>query len=358
MKCTLKQDELKTALKHLKQAVPSKAALPILENLLVKVNKKEATLIATDLSLTIIYKVSCEADEAFELLIPFNMFNDIVNISIADITIEKKRNHPIITCLFDRFDLGNTDAIDEFPKIPVVKEKNKMELNGTLIDNLNRATLTVGKDELKPVLTNICLDFKPKSLTIVSTDGFQLFKKHFDISYDTNESLLISPKIARAMEGFVTTKISFNKNYISFDSENITVIAQRMEEKYVNYSAVIPVNEMNGSFKAEDMTAALDSCVVPDTASNETLFTLSKDHFDMENKSEDTGRSASTKLNVEYAGEVGEIKLSADRLKICMSQLKGFENLKMSIHKPDKPILISPEGDASLTILLIPVIYN
>jgi DNA polymerase-3 subunit beta len=78
-KIIISTDALKPALSKLGQAVNPKSVLPVLLNLYCRVTENQVELIATNLEITIYYRLQCAAKEAFDFLIPFDFLNKIVS---------------------------------------------------------------------------------------------------------------------------------------------------------------------------------------------------------------------------------------------------------------------------------------
>lgn len=353
-------DVLREAVKKLQQAISDKPAVPAIENLLVQKIKGEAIFIATDLELTIYYRCFCDGEGEYSFLMPFKDLKKITALASGPLTISVADSREIIVSSeTDKFNLGIPVAVDDFPSVPKVPKKNSLELNSTFIDTINAAMLTVGKDETRPVLQNICLDFKKKSLTVVSTDTTCIFTKRYTIESDFNEMLLISPKAAKAMDGFINTTIYFTQNVIAFECAQMTVVVKRHEDKYPNYKSVIPEAVYNGSCDREEIELALQKCCIVEVFEKQTVLTLSASAIDLESQSADTGKSCKTSIAGSFDGEVGNIAFNGKKLLTTLDQLpREIKKIRFSISDAQKPMLISPEGDDSMTLLIASLKFN
>lgn len=357
MKCKLNKSELEAALKKLKLAIPVNPALPILRNLLVKINRNEAVLIATDLEVTIIYTISCESDKRFSMIIPFSDLEHIIGVVGSDITIEDNEGSPVVRCFHDKFALGKQDAVTEYPKMPDMPEQYAVKINSGLIQNINRAALSVSPDK-----TNckgyIALDFKGDKVTIVGTDANTLFMKEITFTgKDINDEALITTKVAKALDGFEETTITFNDSHIAFSFDKMNVITTRSQMKMINYRAAIKDYEFNLNVDTSELDAALDKLTIAEAGNGfETLLKFSPDVIDLESNSVETGREVSTMVNCSYSGSVEKMSLSAHRFLIALKQLKDYKSLKMAVFAYNRPINIRPEEDASMLLLIMPII--
>lgn len=353
-------DQLSAAVKKLAQAVPDKPATPIIDNLLAKKSGSELVLIGTDLELTIFYTCTCEGGEDFDFLIPFFDLKRIVAVEIGELNVRiSEKNEVIITGVNDIFNLGVMQDINEFPNVTRLPKKNSTELNGTLIETLNDALLSVSKDEQRPSMCNILLDFNKKQLLVVSTDAYCLYQKLHNVEADFKEKLQISPKIAKALDGFTTTTIYFNEQSLAFESEQITIITKRHEGKYPNYKAAIPEAVWNASCSRLELEDALAKCCVVELEQNDAIISFGKEQFELESQATDTGKSAKTTIAGTYEGEVDKIAINAKKLLVSLSQLpEDVEKVRLSITPTSKAVLISPEADDSLLTLIMQISIN
>lgn len=360
-KFTIQSDVLREAVKKLQQAISNKAPIPIIENLQVQVTETEVTFIATDLELTIFYRCVIENGPECSYLLPFNDLKRIVAVELGELSIAfREADRSVsITGMGDVFNLGVTPDVTEFPNVTRLPKKNHIELNGTLVESLNAALLTVSKSELQPMLTNILLEFQKNLLHVVSTDTHCLYMKKHTIESDLKEQLMISPKIAKALDGFVKITVYFNSQNITFESDQITVITKQVDGKYPNYKKVIPESVWNTTCDRKELEVAINKCGVIQSDQREVVFTLGRDAFDMESKSMDTGKSALTQILGTYEGECGNISLNGKQLLNLLTQLpKDVEKIRLSITASNKAVTIAPEGDDTLLLLTIPIVFN
>lgn len=361
-KFIISADTLKPALKKLSQAIHKKTVLPVLTNLLIKVSKKEVELITSDLELTIHFNCECEAvDAPFEFLMPFDFLSKVVGLTgSAPITIEllsakKARIHGE----YDSYDLNSLDKVDDFPKLPALPKQNLITLNGDFITWLNRSMDTISKDEIRPAMLKACLDIQDIGMTLASTDSHVLFTHSFVLESKEKDQLLVSPKVAKALEGFTETEIYWHSKHIAFKSGKITVIATRHEDKYPNYKSIIPSYDANLTINRQSLINALERVCLTGAETNLTIIDLQKEkgsiHF--ESKDEDMNRVVQVDIPGTYTGPVEKVALNASKLLVMMNQI-SFDEVQLHIHGKEKAVLISSESDKGYLGLIMPLIIN
>lgn len=352
-------EQLKPILSKLSQAVVKNSTLPILQNLYCKVGTKEVVFITSDLELTILYRGDAETTGApFEMLIPFEFFKKMAGLTKSGpIEIELKGRKGIIHGVNDVYELGTLDKPEDFPNLPEMPKDNFISMNGTFIPWLNKALIAVSNDDGRPALQKICLDIMQNGMTMVATDAQILFTRSFPVESKKSEQLLISPKIAKALDGFTTTSIYWRKSHIGFQCDDITIIATRHEDKYPNYKAIIPSFKTNMLIDKDDLERALEKCNLnSDTLKQTVLFlTRQKGNLTFEAHDLDFNRKIDVDIPGSYEGNVEKVCFSSARLLSLLSQV-DYDKVRLAIHFKDKGILLTADNDSDYLGMIMPIV--
>lgn len=359
-KFIISSKQLAAALKKLEQAVSKKSVLPVLEDVYLKVRKAEVELITTDLELTIIVTCSGEASHEFEMLIPFEFIKKVCALAgDQPISIEMNGNRGRIHGENDTYELGSLDKVEDYPKLPQPPQQKFIKMNGTFIEWLGRAKTTVSKDDLRPALQKICLDIKTDHLVMASTDANLIFTHEFPVESKNEDQLLISPKIAKALEGFTETEIYWSKQHIAFKSNNVTVIATRHEDKFPDYKVVFHNQDANLILGRQEVINALERACINNNTNKHTVIYLQREkgtiHF--ESTDLDLNRKILVDIPGSFRGETERTAVNAEKFLALMNQIE-FDEIHLSIIAPEKGIQITSESDADYKSLIMPLIVN
>lgn len=353
---------LKSALDKLGQAVNSKSVVPALSNILCKAGAGEVVFSTSDLELSIQYRCECEVvGDPFDMLIPFSFIRQVVGLSkhapIEVVLVDGKAK--ITGSAGDIYELNALTPVSDFPNIPALPKKNSIVMDDTTISWLHRALLTVSDDDVRPAMTKVCLDITGDSMTMASTDAQSMFTHSFPIPSKATDQLLISHKIAKALEGFESAEVYWNSKHIGFHSEYITVIATRQEDKYPNYRAVIPDYTANLTLDRKDLVDALQRCCLSSSANKFTCVFLKEQEEVIRFVSDDPDYSRKIQVDIAgtYAGPVEKFGINAQKLLTIMRQV-DYDQVNLHIHNPTKAILISSESDAGYLGLMMPIFLN
>lgn len=356
-KVTLSTEALKPALKKLSLAVSSKPVIPALSSLYCKVYEKEVELITSDLELTIFYRVPAEAQQSFELLIPFDFLSKVVQLSGNQPLIIE---HPSartarIIAGGDIYEIKSLEKPADFPKIPELPKKNSFHLEASVLDRIRDSLSTAGKDELRPAMTRSCLDISEGMLTIVSTDAHMLYRYQVPQVTRAPDQLLISAKMAKALSGLVNADISWHSTNIAFQSENITLIATRHEDKYPDYRVVIPDHQPNLTIYRSDLISALEKVLLASEANCTLLLNKAPGAIHVTAKDEDFGRAVESSVDGRYTGKADLVVLNPEKLLTLLHQVE-YEEIRLHIDTARRAVLLSSETDENYLGMIMPLV--
>ena len=363
MKFTTETTVLKEALKRLGFGVNSKSVLPILSNILVTASKGEILLTATDLQVTVNYKIECETEGEGQFLIPFEHLKNIIAVENGSVTIEwNVKSGAKATFEQDVFSLGNPGDVADFPKIPKVPSKGAYEFNTEFIQSLALAALSTGKDENRPVLMNICIELDKDTITITSTDAHSIYTHSLpsELKIEEKTELLVPVVVAKVIDGFETTKIGFNKNHMAFESGPVIITTKRAEGNFPAWRNVMPLHEANVSTNLIQLKEAVNKAyIMSDATYNGIDFYIHPKELELRSEVVDAGMSCSLKVGAESSSPVERIRLNGRLLKRMITQLE--ENIKddaqisFSVQNKNKAVTVKLADKENVTVLLMSV---
>lgn len=354
-KIILRSELLKPALKKLQHAIPKNDAVPALQNLFCEVQGTKLQMVSSDTEVTIFETLEVESTGDFNMLIPFADFQKIISSYDSSIPVElqnisTKRSRLVISK--DIHEISSACKPEDFPKLPATPSKSSFKLNKDFISLLSRAMHTCGKDDNAPALAKACLDISPNQVIIVSTDAHSLFKYALAAECDETESLLVSPKIAKVIEGFSETELSFHAKNIAFVSGNTKVIATRHEYKYPNYNAVIKMHPANLTIERAELIRSVERASISNESQldlhfEKSLLKLIADDRELHKRSQ-------IEIACQYSGSVEKLSLNPRRLHTLLSQI-DYEVISLHVLGPDKGVLISSEADSNYLGMIVPI---
>lgn len=360
-KLIISTDILKPALKKLSQAVNPKAVVPALTNLYCKVAHNKVELITSDLELTIFYVCECETEGApFEMLIPFDFLQKIVSLTgSAPLTIQhpSSRRAKIIG-IGDVYELNSLEKPENFPKPPTVPNQKSISLDENFIEHISKAMLTVAKDDLRPAMSRVCLDIVKDTMNIVSTDAHMLYTYKLQVDGDDNEQLQISPKMAKAMEGFKNIELSWHAKNIAVKSDNVLLVATRHEDKYPAYRTVIPKgNSANLPLERNSLVNALERGCLVNAIQNNLQLKKKTENICIAATDVDFERKSEIEIQGTYTGNTEEVAINPKKMITLMHQV-DTDIINLHIHGATTGIVITSDEDPNYLGLIMPLLIN
>lgn len=364
-KVSFNTSALENALSKAKEVVDPKTVLPITLNVLMEVEEDRARFVATDVTVTLQVDISVENPDkaSFKVLIPFDFLYGVVKLNKnQQLEMETNTNKLIIKGLNDTYEVNVLDDVSEFPKMPDFPEENKLPLGQDVIPIINQALITVSNDTLRPSMTTVCLDLKQQLTTVVSTNSNVLFTCAINPYSQPNEEtqLLISKKVAKLLNGFGDTTAAWSDNHIAFTSDSVTVIANKLNEQYPDYKAVIPTDrEPNLMFNRVQLMDAITKAMLATDGTHRCNILLKVKIGIIRIEGVDLNRDRNIHVDVpgDYSGECPEVAVDGRYMLDLLRQV-DYEDIYLSIESREKGIVLTSSTHGGYKSLIMPLRVN
>jgi len=294
MKFTCKKDKLKIAISKIEKIVSNQTTLPILGNILIKTDKGQLVLIATNLEIAIKVIISAKIEEEGSVTVPprilsgflNNIDDEIVNMELIDNKFYiKSENHSIQI---------KTLKAKDFPIIPEAPELYYFKIKTeNIIKAMNGVNISIAHKDTRQELNGVFVKFTKDKLILASTDSFRLteikvpiIKDSINDEYDNyieKESSIILPSniISEIQQLSPGGEVDFfvNENQIFINTGNIQITSQLINGHYPDYKQIIPVDcdiklEIN---KTELLNSVKIASLVTNSQNGEVKITKKKE---------------------------------------------------------------------------------
>lgn len=384
--------ELSSKLATVSKVINRKNALPILDNVLLKVDGEKFLLCASsgDAWISAVTKFLLIQGKPKDVCLPVAMLLPAVQTVNGDselfLDFDDDKHTVKVRYLQGEFTMPFLDA-NEYPVMQTLKD---VTCGFTLpssffVPTVKAASKCVAADLLRPQMCCVALDATNEGVTVVASDGHSLYKQSLEpgapfLQSGTPSVLLLHKDILsttdHALRGTKNVKIESDGQIImiseyseySEDSENsdnseITIVTTCVEGKYPNYNSVIP----------KDIPYKMTVCVKDVTAALKRVGLFANDQSDMLRVSYDGDNLCIEAEDIDYSkraeekvGITGECNCPegfAIGLKnATFSYLLGCvntENCVLNLISRDRPLLIKDEDvNSSLTLLQMPMVLN
>lgn len=371
MKITVESQLLAKNLNVLKKVVPNSTTSPILSCFLFEVKEGKLTLKASDLETTLQIKTEAIcSEEKGSFAVAADLLIEIVkSLSDESLVLHFSKNELEIESLSGNYKMAVDDA-EAFPNTPETKEENSISIAAHI---LNKALLNTfyatGTDEIRAMLTGVCLDFKRDELVFVATDANKLVKyTRTDIKSDEEKQLIIPKKpimvLTTALAGKDDeVKMGFNNTNISFEFENTMMICRLIDARYPAYENVIPKNNPNTLEinRSELLKSIKRISIFANKASHQVVFDKKGNSLTIFSEDKDYNNKAVETLTCKGDGDDLKIGFNARFMAEMLSNL-SCNTVTIEMSQPNRAGIIIPketvDESESIMMLVMPVLIS
>ncbi len=367
MKFTCKTDKLKKAVSRVERVVSKQTTLPILGNILIKTEKGQLVLVATNLEVAIKVFISAKIEEEGSITIPprvLSIFLNNIREEVVDVNVEdgkfyiKSENH--------NTQIKTLEAKD-FPIIPEMPEKYffKMKMKN-VIKAVNGVNISIAHKDTRQELNGVNVKFKKKSLILASTDSFRLMELKVPITGDSvgddyfkyideNNSIILPITVLtelQQMDDDSEVAVFIGDNQIFFDLNDVHITSQLLSGHYPDYKQIIPTDcdikiKLN---KNEFLEAIKITSSVTVSQNSEVRITKKEgdDYIVITAQSVDLGESVS-KIKIEDIDSDFDVYFNHRYLLEGLnSSLFENEEILMELKKEKSPVLFKSLYDGKI----------
>ena len=363
MKFSVLQENLKTALGNLQKAIPSKPQLPILSSVYLKTEKGSITLAATDLYLGVRSTIPAEVKEAGSLVIPGEIFKNLVfSLPAGEINIEQKGASLIIEHENSKSSLPYQSA-EEYPQFPEVKG-DQFPLPTAMLKKIEQyVSFAAAIDQTRPVLASLLFSFTNKGLDVVGTDGFRLATFHTEDKVEGLEQDILIPVkslsevfrlVSQTDAEYVDFKVAHELKQVLFVVDGVEIYIRLIEGEYPPYQKIVPPEfaytleldwqELASQVKRAFLFSRDSSNIIKLEIENDKLFIKASSPARGEYQGE---------LSISYKGEPLEISFNAIYLLDFLNTRRDGE-LVFSMNESLKPAAFKIKEESGYLYIVMP----
>jgi DNA polymerase III subunit beta len=375
MKFVISSTALLSHLQAISRVISNKNTLPILDNFLFKLSKKELKITASDLETTLITTIQLEnvTDEG-NIAIPARILTDTlkefpdqpltfdINADTFGITITTENG---------KYNIVGQNG-DDFPQLPTIKadKKNSIQLPANaLLSGITKTLFATADDELRPVMNGIYIELFSDNMTFVASDAHKLVRyKRLDVKADQEASFILPKKPASLLKAILPKEqkdvlIEFDDKNAFFTLAEYKLVSRLVEGNYPSYNSVIPTNNPNKLTidRLELYNALKRVALFSNQASNLVKLDLKGNQLNVSAQDIDFSISANERLNCQYEGDDMEIGFKSSFLIEILSNLSSTDVL-IELSDPSRAGILFPaekeNEDENVLMLLMPMMIN
>ena len=379
MEFIVSSGQLNQQLQIASKVLKAKPTLPILEYFLFTIKDNHLKITATDLETS--FRTELDVDNANEEgafaieskhLVDFLkglpeqplFFKTISNEEGTGLSVQVRNSK-------GEYMLMGEQA-DDYPKIPNIEDidaqvfKLKAEV---LAKGIQSTLFATANDEYRPAMNGIFFEILEDQLNMVASDAHKLVKySYLNIDNKLMSSFILPKKTASLLRSIIPmtddeVEVHFNEKNIFFHFDTIEVVAQLVEGKFPNYSAVIPVenNKKMTAVRTDFADVLKRVSIFTNSSTNQIKLAIASSKMVIEGQDIDYSIAGKETMNVQYEGDPIEIGFKSTFLLEIINNLTTQEIL-MELSEPSRACVVYPvdndNENETILMLLMPMMVN
>lgn len=249
MEIEVSQAKLAKALNNVSRIAVGKVTLPVLNNVLIRVDNKKVSLITTNLDMAIVDFVPVSSSKDGVITVPAKLLAEFVSTLPKGETIKLTAKNNKITVTAGKYSSTiNGTSADDFPELPEIKEKDAVVFKigiDEFKNGINQVAVASSNDLTRPALTGIYFNTYDKTLAIAATDGYRLAEKKLVKNVQSDISVIVPAtslqEVLRSIsDDMEEVEISFNDDLVRFRLGEVEIISKLIDASYPDYKRLIP----------------------------------------------------------------------------------------------------------------------
>jgi DNA polymerase-3 subunit beta len=272
MQFSIQREALLKPLQQVVGVVERRQTLPVLANLLCRVDGDTVSLTGTDLEVEMVATTEVEKPADGEITIPARKLFDIVRALPDGARVDLKLNgdRVALNAGRSRFTLTTLPA-SEFPTVDQIDVVEKVSLpEEVLRDLMERTAFAMANQDVRYYLNGMLLDLQEHTLRCVATDGHRLAMKETGLqsSVSTRRQIIIPRKGVNELIGLLESgdgevELEFGRNHLRVRRGSVTFTSKLIDGRFPDYEAVIPLGaDKSATLDREVLRGALQRAAI------------------------------------------------------------------------------------------------
>jgi len=366
MKFTIEQNQLVGPLQLVSGAVEKRQTLPVLANLLIKVENGVLTITATDLEIEMSVNLTLSGEYLEgDITVPARKLVDICRSLSGDkpINVTLEDNRLKIQSGRNRFSLS-TIAAQEFPNIEDSLFSTKFEISSHRLKELiDKTQFAMAQQDVRYYLNGMLFEIENTRFLTVATDGHRLALSKIQLDQSVSEDLVqaIVPRkgVMEASKLLSSSdnicSLELNSNHIRISLGEYVFTSKLVDGRFPDYEKVLPKNaERSLISNRESVKEAFSRASILCNEKFRGVRLLIKPNKLTIHANNPEQEEAEIELDVEYADEEMEIGFNVSYLVDALNAIKT-DSVKFNLGDANSSVLIESSEDSNSLYVVMPM---
>lgn len=372
MKFNIDHSVLSTVVSELHKVCASRSVIPILSGIKIVASKSGLQLTGGNSELFVEKNIPLvfngeqivEVIEEGSVVVLSKIFSEILKKLPGKVQIQSDIKNAVIIKSDEVVTKIPGFNTDEYPKLPNVHSQQPVALSlGTLKEAIDQTIFAVSKNDSKPVLTGVRMEFEKGKLICIATDSNRMSRCEVQIASELNEAFVVPAasmlEVLNLKEADSTVlKILHENNLLVMEIGNTKLISVLIEGNYPMTQGLIPTEFVSSlTLNRKALQAGVDrACVFSrELKHNNVLLRLcDRTSITISSSSTEMGMIEERQKVMKVDG-LDSFDITLDG-KYLVEALKGIkeEYIELQFNGTMKPIVIKPAQCLTYVQLISP----
>jgi DNA polymerase-3 subunit beta len=360
LRVTCSRDELAAALGVVARGLSTRSAVQVLTGILLSPEEGKLTLAATDMEVSLRASVAGDLQGEGAVVVPGRLLADLVKLLPADtVSLSYEPADGVLEVASGSYTSKvNVFSAEDFPRLPGLDVPLHTIAAPALLGTIEKVARAASRDESRPVLTGILVQFEGDKLTMAATDSYRLSVKETQLGESGPELDAIIParalqELSRLAAGTEVVQLGVQENHVVFGAGDVWLTTRRIDGQFPNYKQLLPETfEVEVTTAREPLLEVIRRAGVMAQRNAPLRLRFAEGELAVSAQTQDVGE-AKESLQIDYAGEPLEIGFNAEFLRDGLEAIGG-DTVQLRLINPLRPGLLSVP-DESFWYLIMPI---
>lgn len=373
MKISCTQENLNQGLNIVSHIANKNSNLPILGNILIRVEDKILNLSTTNLEIGIRVDIRSKVESEGDFTVDAKLFSDYISLLPKErIDLELVGDELKINCQKQKTKI-KTQPAGDFPLIPQIKKEDPYIIKAkTFKKAISEVVFAVAISETRPEISGVYMKFIDDVVVLAATDSYRLCEKKVKIEKSNKEEkeIIIPVKTLQevsrilgvfkedaAIEDIENIEIYISNNQIMFSYNGVDLVSRLIEGQYPDYTQILPTeHKTKVNINKENIVKAVKTSSLFTKSGIYDVkleFSATNNSIIISSSSAQTGENVS-EVEAEISGEENNIVLNYKYLLDGLQNIDS-ENVVFELNTGNNPCVLRPSENSDYVYIIMPI---
>jgi len=247
MELTVTQENLNRALSAVGRVASIKTQLPILSNILLRVDNNRLLVAATNLEIATTQYIGAKISKPGAITIPARLMSEFISSLPKELINLKVVNNNLHIKCGNYTSIINGFIADDFPELPTINESSSIQYSIKIEDfkhAVSQTIITTSNDSTRQVLTGIYWNSFNGQLYLAATDGYRLSERCLVKTKSEVFAIIPTQTLQEVIRNITDESqeidILFDETQVRFRINDTEIISRLIDGNFPNYRQLVP----------------------------------------------------------------------------------------------------------------------